>query len=352
MKNNKPSKKKKKTESKEKESQEIQVAPPREPAPLKLTPKVIKEQVDMVQELYETVMKKDKHYGIIPGCGDKPTLLKPGAEMLVLMFQLSPEIKELEKTDLPGGHREYEMTIALKHKHTGEFWGDGTGMCTTMESKYRYRKGNRKCPKCGSETIIKGKAEYGGGWLCWKKKGGCGEKFEANNTSITSQIEGKIENEDLADTYNTVKKMCKKRTLVDAVLSVTAVSNIFTQDIEDENGSKEKNNNKPVTTPPPAPKKEEPKKETEHKKSTEEIKTEKNKATQEIFMLAQAIGCTKREDACELLNVGDLNELKNWTIYELDGKVKKLKELLENEKVKEAGINDPEENPDKTDIPF
>jgi len=349
MKNNKPSKKKKKTESKEKEPQEIQVVS--QPIiekitelPRELTPQEIKKQVEMVQELYELVMKPGVHYGVIPGCGDKPTLLKPGAEMLILMFQLASKIKDLEKTNLPNLHREYEMVIGLFHKRTGEFWGDGTGMCTTMESKYRYRKGNRKCPKCGSETIIKGKAEYGGGWLCWKKKGGCGEKFEANNTSITSQIEGKIENEDLADTYNTVKKMCKKRTLVDAVLSVTAVSNIFTQDIEDENGSKEKNNNKSATTHPPAPKKEEPKK----KDDTEE----KKKAIDKIFALVKQTGCTTKEGARELLKVKDLNELKKWTLYELDGKINKLKELLENEKVKEAGINDPERNPDKTDIPF
>jgi len=33
------------------------------------------------------------------------------------------------------------------------------------------------CPECGQAAIIKGKAEYGGGYLCWKKKGGCGAKF-------------------------------------------------------------------------------------------------------------------------------------------------------------------------------
>lgn len=34
------------------------------------------------------------------------------------------------------------------------------------------------CPKCGVVgAIIKGKAEYGGGWLCFKKKKGCGAKL-------------------------------------------------------------------------------------------------------------------------------------------------------------------------------
>jgi hypothetical protein len=36
-----------------------------------------------------------------------------------------------------------------------------------------------KCPECGeSKAVIKGKAEYGGGYLCFKKKGGCGAKWE------------------------------------------------------------------------------------------------------------------------------------------------------------------------------
>jgi hypothetical protein len=34
------------------------------------------------------------------------------------------------------------------------------------------------CPSCGVVgAIIKGKPEYGGGWLCFGKKGGCGAKF-------------------------------------------------------------------------------------------------------------------------------------------------------------------------------
>lgn len=36
---------------------------------------------------------------------------------------------------------------------------------------------DKTCPKCGAAAIIKGKEEYGGGWVCFKKKGGCGAKF-------------------------------------------------------------------------------------------------------------------------------------------------------------------------------
>lgn len=39
------------------------------------------------------------------------------------------------------------------------------------------------CPVCGVVgAIIKGKPEYGGGWLCFQKKGGCGAKFQNDPT--------------------------------------------------------------------------------------------------------------------------------------------------------------------------
>ena len=47
----------------------------------------------------------------------------------------------------------------------------------------------------------------------------------------------KVETDNPADHYNTVLKMAKKRALVDAVLTTTAASDIFTQDLEDLNAS-------------------------------------------------------------------------------------------------------------------
>jgi len=46
------------------------------------------------------------------------------------------------------------------------------------------------CPECGKQTVIKGKAEYGGGWLCWKKKGGCGAKFDEYDQHFTGESGG------------------------------------------------------------------------------------------------------------------------------------------------------------------
>lgn len=188
-------------------------------------------QVSKIQEVMHAVMKRDEHYGTIPGTGTKPTLLKAGAEKLCLLFRLDPEYEVTEQRD--GAHLTVNSKCTLYHVSTGQRRGSGMGLCSTRESKYAWRKSERTCPKCGATAIIKGKQEYGGGWICFNKKGGCGAKFKDNEEAITGQPTGRVPNDDLADTYNTVLKMANKRSLVAAVLNVTAASDIFTQDLED-----------------------------------------------------------------------------------------------------------------------
>jgi len=198
-----------------------------------LTAEDVQAQIARIQEVMHSVMREGEHYGSIPGTSGKMTLFKSGAEKLSLVFRLAAEYRVRER-DLDDGHREYRVTCRLTHRTTGEFVGSGVGVCSTMESRYRYRRGTRACPECGSDgTIIKGKAEYGGGWICFVKKGGCGAKFAENDPAITDQLVGRVENPDIADLYNTVLKMAKKRAHVDAILTATAASDIFTQDLED-----------------------------------------------------------------------------------------------------------------------
>lgn len=196
-----------------------------------LTAGDVRAQVNLIQSVMQEVMKKDEHYGVIPGTGTKPSLLKAGAEKLCLVFRLAPDYEIDEKRE--GPHVTITSKCVLTHIPSGQRYGAGMGSCSTRESKYAYRNSARKCPNCSAEAIIKGKEEYGGGWLCFAKKGGCGAKFLENDEVITSQSVGRIQNEDVADQYNTVLKMANKRSLVAAVLNVTAASDIFTQDIED-----------------------------------------------------------------------------------------------------------------------
>lgn len=201
--------------------------------PAELSVEAVAEQAGKVQQLMRKVMHEGEHYGTIPGMDSKKnSLFKAGAEKLCFTFRLIPKF-DITRNDLPDGHREYIIVCSLNNQITGEFMGQGVGSASTMENKYRYRKAHRKCPNCGMESIIRGKKEYGGGWLCFKKSGGCGAKYDIDDPRITEQKEGKIENPDIADTYNTVLKMAKKRSHIDATITACAASDIFTQDLED-----------------------------------------------------------------------------------------------------------------------
>lgn len=191
----------------------------------------VRSQVQLIQQVMHEVMQKDQHYGVIPGTGTKPTLLKAGAEKLCLTFRLDPQYEIEQKSE--GKHLTIMSKCTLYHIPSGQRYGSGMGSCSTMESKYAYRNAAIKCPACGKEAVIKGKEEYGGGYVCFKKKDGCGAKFSDTDKSITDQPRGRVANEDVADQYNTVLKMANKRSLVAAVLNATAASDIFTQDIED-----------------------------------------------------------------------------------------------------------------------
>jgi hypothetical protein len=188
-------------------------------------------QVQKIQALMTKVMREGEHYGVIPGT-NKPTLLKPGAEKLCLLFRLDPQYHSVESVD--GRHLTVKSMCTLWHIPTGQRMGSGEGSCSTKEAKYAYRRAVRACPVCGSTgTIIKGRAGFGGGWICWDKRGGCGAKFKDGDPAIERQPLGRVANEDLPDSFNTILKMSNKRALVAAVLNVTAASDIFTQDLED-----------------------------------------------------------------------------------------------------------------------
>lgn len=186
----------------------------------------LKKRSYLVTEIKKEIMKENIHYGLVPGCGKKPTLLKNGAELLCMSFGLSPE-SSIQINELGEGHREYIVTTTLRNQN-GFVVASSAGSCCTKESKYRYR---------GNELIPTGKPvpkKY------WDEKNnailgaGCvAKKDENGNWMIFKKGENKKENEDIADVYNTVLKMAVKRSLVASVLLATGGSCEFTQDIED-----------------------------------------------------------------------------------------------------------------------
>ena len=206
-----------------------------------------KARLQELQAFVREVMVEGEDYGTIPGT-DKPALYKPGAEKLCEIYGLSQEPKvvtRIEDWDKPFFH--YEVRCDLVSKRTGRVIGSGFGSCNSHESRYRWRMADRKCPVCGRESIIRGKEEFGGGWLCFRKRGGCGAKFNDDDPVILDQLVGRVENEDICTLVNTFLKMAKKRAVVDGVLSVTRSSGLFTQDVEDFDGG---DTDKPKNSPP------------------------------------------------------------------------------------------------------
>ena len=189
----------------------------------------MKSQVATIQAVMREVMHEDEHYGKIPGT-DKPTLLKPGAEKLGMVFRLRPEFEIIE-TWHPDGHLTVRVKCRLYHIPTSQLIGEGDGICSTKEKKYAYRNGQLKCPECGKAAVLKSKKEPE--FYCWAKKDGCGMTFPLDDTRIVSQAVGSVPNDCIADCYNTVLKIGDKRAHVAAILTATAASDIFTQDLED-----------------------------------------------------------------------------------------------------------------------
>jgi len=197
-----------------------------------------------LQDFVKQVMVPGEDYGAIPGTSTKPVLLKPGAEKLCEIYglaQLCTVTQRVEDWDRPFFH--YEVRCDLISKRTGATIGSGLGSCNSHEGRYRWREAQRVCPTCGQPAIIRGKEEFGGGWVCFRKRGGCGAKFGIDDVDITAQETGRVENDDIASQVNTILKMAKKRAVVDATLSVTRSSALFTQD-EDV---------LPTPEPPPRP---------------------------------------------------------------------------------------------------
>lgn len=190
---------------------------------------------DRLAQVKREIMVLDTDYGIIPNT-PKPTLLQPGAEKLCNLYHLVPTLawQTIIGDGVTAPHIRVLMTCSL-HVGTedGPVVGQGVGTANTWEKKYRYRDAQRLCPNCHQPAIIRGKEEYGGGWLCFAKRGGCGAKFKVGDPSIEGQVIGQIETPDPYDQENTVVKIAAKRSYIDATKRTTASSGLFTQDVED-----------------------------------------------------------------------------------------------------------------------
>jgi len=132
-------------------------------------------KITQFQQVIQKTLHQGHDFGIIPGT-DKPTLLKPGAEKILMMMGLRSEFEIVDSTrDFEKGFFQYQVRCKLLR---GDMViTEGLGACNTREKKYL---------KMDPYTMD-----------------------------------------------NTVLKMAKKRALVDASLLVASLSDVFTQDVED-----------------------------------------------------------------------------------------------------------------------
>jgi len=174
----------------------------------------MKQKLNLVQQFFNQVMVPNQDYGVIPGT-EKPTLLKPGAEKLCELYGYAPTVKHVEEeANKDTGFYRARVTVALVHRRTGVTVAEGVGEANTMEGRYRWRwTPEWKLPKGIDISILHSEERTSKG----------GKKF----------IMYKIENDDPYTLWNTVLKMAKKRGMVDAALSATRSSGLFTQDLED-----------------------------------------------------------------------------------------------------------------------
>jgi len=175
-----------------------------------LTVADVKVQINTIQQVMREVMIDKVHYGVIPGCGDKPALLKPGAEKIMATFRLSadPEVEDLSSAD------EIRYRVRVRMLATdGTLVGVGVGECSSNEDKYKWRKA--VCREEFDDTQEDRRREK---WI----KPYMRDPFQVKQ--IRTQP---------ADVANTILKMAKKRALIDGVLTATAASDIFAQDIDE-----------------------------------------------------------------------------------------------------------------------
>ena len=188
--------------------------------------------INRFQSIVHANMIKDQDYGVIPGTGTKPTLLKPGAEKISKLLGLADTYEIVDRQEQwDEGFFRYLVRCTLTHINSGMVVSEGLGECNSMESKYRYRWAWPSEVPEGFDKV------HAASKTITKKDGTKAKLYRVDNDDVYSQV-------------NTIVKMAKKRALVDAALSAGRLSNVFTQDIEDLDVS---HGNGEVVVEPPAP---------------------------------------------------------------------------------------------------
>ena len=218
-----------------------------------------RQRISMLQEFVKEMMIPGQDYGFIPNC-DKPSLYKAGAEKLCDIFGFSKHIEVLNRIeDWNKGLFHYEVKATLINKRSGLIEAEGVGCCNNKEKKY----------------------------------------INSPPYSIV----------------NTILKMAKKRAFVDAVLSATRSSGLFSQDLEDFE-SYNNNNLNTVRTP-----------------KAHHIYPVTKKQLNKIQSLVSSKNISIEEIKNIMSDRYKVNESKNLTAQQADNLIKYLLSYNKNQKV-------------------
>ena len=188
--------------------------------------KMVSETLSKVKSLQATlknILVEEHDYGKIPGCGDKPTLLKPGAEKILMALGITSSYELIEHTENFEGKGFFAYTVKCTLFKNGQKITEGLGHANSREKKWAVESVYEKDLPEGTDKSLLKKKEFNG-------KNGKFYKYEVEA--------------DANSKANTILKMAKKRSQIDAVLTVASLSEIFTQDFDDLPEEKE-----PTTQP-------------------------------------------------------------------------------------------------------
>lgn len=266
-------------------------------------------RVNLHKRVQKEVMKENVHYGVIPGCGNKKTLLKPGYEVLLLAFHLGIyfDVEDLCVVDIV----RYRIKSKIINLASGQVICEGVGEASSEEEKYKWKKAF-----CNEEYDDYDASRKR---LKWKKVYKTGEFYQEKQIRTNP-----------ADIANTILKMSKKRCGVDGTITATGCSDTYTQDEgDDENGDSQ---TKPPMSPPQS-------KSSKAKQTTNGMATKpqlgKLHALINGIMDDETPETVKHRYVADLIGKENIESYKDLTIGEASEAISKLME--ESKKTKSPG---------------
>ena len=172
-----------------------------------MDPESAKALNDALKANMRAVLQDGTDFGVIPGTGNKPALLKPGAEKLLQWFGFG---HAMEKTETERDAEGSRLGVTYRCTVTKDLPGGRVAVIGMCEGYAGYDEDRFYTSAEQAEAKERANAER--------------YKRQVNKAKCT----------EYRAPWNSVIKMCQKRAMVGAALQATSASSLFTQDVEDD----------------------------------------------------------------------------------------------------------------------